>query len=119
MAVTTGLLDAQIDTTGATIGTRVLSAAVKSGTAGGVFGALQSPGDDVIQKLKDGRQITGGDLLERTLTGGVTGFVGGSLYLDMQWTRRQKASAGSRPTGAYGRAVRTHLWDQCHREPVH
>ncbi len=78
MSVTGDLLSAKIETQGATIGTKLISAAAKSGTSGGVFGAIESPGREAINAVEQGRPITASDLAMASLKGSVLGFIGGT-----------------------------------------
>jgi hypothetical protein len=79
MSVTGDLLSAKIETQGATIGTKLISAAAKSGTSGGIFGAIESPGREAINAVEQGRPITAGDLAMASLKGSVVGFLGGTI----------------------------------------
>ncbi|CAN5154822.1 hypothetical protein BH11CYA1_BH11CYA1_07300 [soil metagenome] len=79
LTVTGDLLGAKIETHGATIGTKLLSAAAKSGTSGSIFGAIESPGREAINAVEQGRPITVGDLAKASLKGSVVGFLGGTV----------------------------------------
>lgn len=79
LTVTGDLLTSRIETQGMGIGTRLLSAASKSGVSGGVFGALESPGRQVVEDLEAGKRISVTDLLGKSVTGGVFGFAGGTV----------------------------------------
>ncbi len=78
LSVTGDLLSAKIETQGATIGTKLISAAAKSGTSGGIFGAIESPGREAINAIEQGRPITANDLVMASLKGSVLGFIGGT-----------------------------------------
>lgn len=78
LSVTGDLLSAKIETQGATIGTKLISAAAKSGTSGGIFGAIESPGREAINAVEQGRAITASDLAMASLKGSVLGFIGGT-----------------------------------------
>ncbi|MBP9091046.1 hypothetical protein KBI23_08455 [bacterium] len=79
LSVTGDLLGAKIETQGASIGTKLLSAAAKSGTSGAIFGATESPGREAIIAYEHGKQITAGDLAMASLKGSVVGFLGGTI----------------------------------------
>lgn len=79
LSVTGDLLGAKIETQGATIGTKLISAAAKSGTSGAIFGAVESPGREAIVAYEHGKQITAGDLAMASLKGSVVGFLGGTI----------------------------------------
>lgn len=79
LSVTGDLLGAKIETQGATIGTKLISAAAKSGTSGAIFGATESPGREAIIAYEHGKQITAGDLAMASLKGSVVGFLGGTI----------------------------------------
>ncbi|MBS1999777.1 MAG: hypothetical protein JSS86_25830, partial [Cyanobacteria bacterium SZAS LIN-2] len=77
--VTGDLLTARIETQGSTIGTKLLSAAAKSGTSGAIFGAIESPGRETINDLEQGREIKVSHLVSTSIKGSVFGFLGGTI----------------------------------------
>jgi hypothetical protein len=79
LSVTGDLLGAKIETQGVSFGTKLVSAAAKSGTSGSIFGAIESPGREAINAIEHGRPITAGDLAMASLKGSVVGFLGGTV----------------------------------------
>ncbi|MBI4533526.1 MAG: hypothetical protein HY711_06225 [Candidatus Melainabacteria bacterium] len=80
LTVTGEFLAARLETQGAGIGLRLLSAATKGGTAGGVFGALESPTREALSSYEQVHQIDPMQLLRRSAEGGALGFIGGTLF---------------------------------------
>lgn len=80
MTVTGNLLTARIETQGVGVGTRLLSASLKSGTSGSVFGAIESPGREVIHRLEKGESVSPSDLVGLSIKGAAFGFVGGTIF---------------------------------------
>ena len=79
LTVSGDFLAARIETQGTGIGTRLLSASLKSGTSGGVFGMIESPGREVIEKVDRGEKIDPLHLLSTSLKGATVGFLGGTF----------------------------------------
>jgi hypothetical protein len=77
--VTGNLLSARIETQGASFGTKLISAAAKSGASGAIFGAIDGPARETMNDLEQGRQLNVGDLAATSLKGSVLGFVGGTI----------------------------------------
>ncbi len=79
LTVTGDVLTARIETQGTGLGIRLLSASAKSGTAGSVFGAIESPGREIVNATADGRKLSLSDLAGKSLQGAGFGFLGGTL----------------------------------------
>lgn len=79
LRVTGNFITARIETQGAGLGLRALSAAAKSGTSGSLFGAIDGGVRSAMDDLKHDREIDGAALLRRSVTGGVIGFGLGTL----------------------------------------
>ncbi|MBC7999827.1 MAG: hypothetical protein IAF58_17870 [Leptolyngbya sp.] len=79
LTVTGDLLTARLETQGVGLSRRFLSASLKSGTSGGVFGAIESPGREAIEKLEKGEKIDPLDLAGLSVKGAVIGFFGGTF----------------------------------------
>ena len=78
LTITGDLLRARIETQGAGLRTRILSAGLKSGTAGAVFGALESPSHEVVTDIEKHQAVKPLSLVELSLKGAALGFVGGT-----------------------------------------
>lgn len=78
MTVTGDLFTAKLETQGAGIGTKLLSAALKSGTSGAIFGAIESPGRLAVNDVDSGKEVHLQDLAAASVKGGVFGFLGGT-----------------------------------------
>jgi hypothetical protein len=78
MTVTGDMFTAKIETQGAGIGTKLLSSALKAGTSGAIYGAVESPGRLAVNDADSGREIHVSDLAAASVKGGVFGFIGGT-----------------------------------------
>jgi len=79
LTVTGDFFSARIETEGTGLGRKLLSASLKSGTSGGVFGSIESPGREVIDKIDQGEKISLPHLVETSVKGSALGFLGGTL----------------------------------------
>lgn len=114
MAVTGNFLTGRIETMGMGMSRRLLSASVKSGTSGAVFGGLEAPTRHTIQSVSEGKAITASDLLTKSIQGTAFGFVGGTAFGmvfdgvgDVFKSRRPPAMDGPTPKKVNGVDVPT------------